>query len=100
MYLNIKGNPGNHNRFEENRIDHVETLCPNATNVTVDRSVTVQISFSLNINLNGERVVSLLKTLRRKFHLIFKKLRPSHVNGSGKMGTTVYIFCSYSHNRF
>ena len=100
MDLNIKGNPGNHNRFEENRIDHVETLCPNATNVTVDRSVTIQISFSLNINLNGEKVVSLLKTLQHKFHLIFKKLRSSHVNSSGKMEPPICIFYSYSHSRF
>lgn len=93
MDLNIEGNPGSHNRFEETRIDNVEALCPNATTVTVDRSVTVQVSFSLNINLNGEKAVSLFKTLQRKFRLTFEKLQSSHFDGAGSTETTLCQFC-------
>lgn len=92
MDLNIEGSPGSHNRFEETRIENVEALCPNATKVTVDRSVTIQVSFSLNINLNGERAVSLFKTLQRKFHVAFEKLQSSHFDGEGSMETAVCQF--------
>lgn len=33
MKMNIQGEPGTNNRFEEFHIDHVDNLCPNATQV-------------------------------------------------------------------
>lgn len=92
MDLNIKGNPGSHNRFEKTLIENVEALCPNATKVVNDRSVTVQINFNLNINLNGGLAVSLFKTLQRKFHLAFEKLQSSHFDGESRTGTFVCQF--------
>ena len=92
MDLNIEGNPGSHNRFEENRIEKVEALCPNTTKVVNDHSVTVQINFNLNINLNGERAASLFKTLQRKFHLAFEKRQSNHFDGESRTGTFVCQF--------
>lgn len=88
MDLNIEGNPGSNNHFEENQIEKVDALCPNATKVLNDHSVTVQINFSLNINLNGERAVSLFTALRRRFHLTIEKLQSSHFDGESRLGTT------------
>lgn len=92
MDLNIEGNPGCNNRFEETLIEKVEALYPNATKVVNDRSVTIQINISLHINLNGERAIKLFKTFQRKFHLAFEKLQSSHFDGEGRMGTTVCQF--------
>lgn len=92
MDLNIKGNPGNHNRFEENLIENVEALYPNATKVVNDRSVTIQINISLHVDLNGKRAIKLFKTFQRKFHLAFEKLQSSHFDGEGRMGATVCQF--------
>ena len=88
MDLNIKGNPGNHNRFEENLIENVEALYPNATKVVNDRSVTIQINISLHVDLNGKRAIKLFKTFQRKFHLAFEKLQSSHFDGESRLGTT------------
>lgn len=92
MDLNIEGNPGCNNHFEENQIEKVDALCPNATKVLNDHSVTVQINFSLNINLNGERAVSLFTALRRRFHLTIEKLQSSHFDGESRLGTTACQF--------
>ncbi|HIZ70017.1 MAG TPA: hypothetical protein H9966_09115 [Candidatus Prevotella avicola] len=92
MDLNIEGNPGSNNHFEENQIEKVDALCPNATKVLNDHSVTVQINFSLNINLNGERAVSLFTALRRRFHLTIEKLQSNHFDGEGRLGTTACQF--------
>lgn len=92
MDCKIEGNPGHHNHFEENQIEKVDALCPNATKVVNDHSVTVQINFSLNINLNGERAVSLFTALRRRFHLAIEKLQSSHFDGEGRLGTTACQF--------
>lgn len=67
-------------------------MCPNATKVLNDHSVTVQINFSLNINLNGERAVSLFTALRRRFHLTIEKLQSNHFDGGGRLGTTACQF--------
>ncbi len=90
--MNIEGNPGSNNHFEENQIEKVDALCPNATKVLNDHSVTVQINFSLNINLNGERAVSLFTALRRRFHLTIEKLQSNHFDGEGRLGTTACQF--------
>lgn len=92
MDCKIEGNPGHHNHFEENQIEKVDALCPNATKVLNDHSVTVQINFSLNINLNGERAVSLFTALRRRFHLTIEKLQSNHFDGEGRLGTTACQF--------
>lgn len=92
MDCKIEGNPGHHNHFEENQIEKVDALCPNATKVLNDHSVTVQINFSLNINLNGERAVSLFTALRRRFRLAIEKLQSNHFDGEGRLGTTACQF--------
>lgn len=92
MDLNIEGNPGNHNRFEENLIEKVEALYPNATKVVNDRSVTIQINISLHIDLNGEQAIKLFKTFQRKFHLIFEKRQSNHFDGESRIGTSVCQF--------
>ena len=84
MDLNIEGNPGSNNHFEENQIEKVDALCPNATKVLNDHSVTVQINFSLN--------VSLFTALRRRFHLTIEKLQSNHFDGEGRLGTTACQF--------
>lgn len=92
MDLNIKGNPGNHNHFEENLIEKVEALYPNATKVVNDRSVTIQINISLHINLNGEQAVKLFKTLQHKFHLASEQRQSNHFDGESRIGTSVCQF--------
>lgn len=92
MDLNIKGNPGSHNHFEENLIENVEALYPNATKVVNDRSVTIQINFTLKVNLNGELVVSLFKTLRHKFHLAFEQRQANHFDGESHIENTICQF--------
>ena len=92
MDCKIEGNPGSNNHFEENQIEKVDAFCPNATKVLNDHSVTVQINFSLNINLNGERAVSLFTALRRRFHLAIEKLQSSHFDGESRLGTTACQF--------
>lgn len=92
MDLNIKGNPGSNNRFEENLIEKVEALYPNATKVVNDRSVTIQINISLHIDLNGEQAIRLFKTFQRRFHLKFEKRQSSHFDGESRTGTSVCQF--------
>ena len=92
MDLNIKGNPGNDNHFTESRIGKVENLCPNAKEVVNDRSVTIQINFSLHVNLNGEQAVSLFKTLQRKFHLTIKKIQPNRFDGGSPAEAVAFRF--------
>lgn len=93
MDLNIKGNPGSHNRFEETVIEKVEAMYPEATKVVNDRSVTIQINFTLKVNLNGELVVSLFKMLRHKFHLAFEQRQANHFDGESHIENTICQFC-------
>ena len=92
MDLNIKGNPGNHNHFEENLIEKVEALYPNATKVVNDHSVTIQININLHIDLNGEQAIKLFKTFQRKFHLIFEKRQSNHFDGESHVENAVCQF--------
>lgn len=92
MDLNIKGNPGSNNRFEETLIEKVESLYPNATKVVNDHSVTIQINFTLKVNLNGKLAISLFKTLRHKFHLAFEQRQSNHFDGESHIGASVCQF--------
>ena len=92
MDLNIKGNPGSHNHFEENRIEKVEAMYPNATKVVNDRSVIIQINFTFKVNLNGELAIKLFKTLQHKFHLTFEQRQSNHFDGESHVENTVCQF--------
>ena len=54
MELEIIGNPGTNNRFDETRIEYVDSLCPNATEV-------VQ-----NYFIGEQYAVQALQEMRRK----------------------------------
>ena len=85
MELNIKGDTGTHNTYQETKIDKVETFYSNPT-------IHIHLNFSLHIG--GEKVIEVMKELQQRFGLKIAKLINSHFDGEGKADGTTYQFAA------
>lgn len=75
MDLNIKGDPGTGNHYEEVRVEHVDSYAPHARIVERRYETTVNLVFRLSISINGRSVMRSFRTIFRLFSLSADKCR-------------------------
>lgn len=87
MELNIKGDPGNGNRYDDVHIGNVDNYTPNARTVVNNQGTTVNINFNVSISISGEKVFNLFRNaqvfillyfvlFQEVFHIIFHPRHP------------------------
>lgn len=77
MKVDIKGDPGTGNRYDEVHIGHVDNYAPNAKTVVNNQGTTVNINLNISINIGGQKVFSLLRTISKKFNLTCNQKYPN-----------------------
>lgn len=81
MELNIKGDPGSGNHYDDVHIDNVDNYTPNARTVVNNQGTTVNINLNVSINIDGQKVFNLFKTIFQKFSLVYSKFLHTHFGG-------------------
>ena len=69
MEINIKGNPGTGNRFEETRIGHTDNFFNQVEKVENHQTTVIEINLSLHIHLGGEDVAHLFTKLTQQLFI-------------------------------
>ncbi len=107
MELNIKGNPGSGNHYDDVHIDNVDNYTPNARTVVNNQGTTVNINLNVFINIDGQKVFNLFKNarlfmllyfilFREAFRTIYSQCHSSFVQNArlGKaMAEVLQIWC-------
>ena len=90
MEHKIQGNPGTGNRFEETHVEHVDHFYNQVGKVENNYATTIEIHFSVNINLNGEALTRLCTKLTQRLPIAFRKFLQGHFDGEGDISLTTY----------
>lgn len=107
MKLNIKGNPGSGNRYDDVHIDNVDNYTPNARTVVNNQGMTVNINLNVSISIDGQKVSHLFRNvkvfvllyfilLQEALHIIFHPLHPGfmqHARLGKAMAEVSQIWC-------
>lgn len=94
MELDIKGDPGTDNRYNDVHIDNVDNYNPNARTVVNNQGTTVNINLNISISIDGQKIFSLFKKISRKFNLICNKSLHTRFNGGDGSHYFQYFNCS------
>lgn len=81
MELDIKGDPGTDNRYNDVHIDNVDNYNPNARTVVNNQGTTVNINLNISISIDGQKIFSLFKKISRKFNLVCNKSLHTRFDG-------------------
>lgn len=90
MEHKIQGNPGTGNRFEETHVEHADHFYNQVGKVENNYATTIEITFNVNINLNGETVTRLFAKLTQRLPVAFRKLLRNNFDGEGNVSLTTY----------
>lgn len=90
MEHKIQGNPGTGNRFEETHVEHADHFYNQVGKVENNYATTIEIHFSVNINLNGEALTRLCTKLTQRLPIAFRKFLQGHFDGEGDISLTTY----------
>lgn len=107
MELNIKGDPGNGNRYDDVHIGNVDNYTPNARTVVNNKGTTVNINLNISISIDGEKIFNLFRNaqvfvllyfilLQEAFHIIFSHCHPGfmqNVRVGKTMAEVSQIWC-------
>ena len=92
MELNIEGNTGTHNNYQENQIGNVEQFNANPKEVNNNHATVVNISLSITFNIDGDSISKVMKKVKQKFDLLLTKSISSHFDGEGTAEKIRYQF--------
>lgn len=70
MELDIKGDPGNGNRYDDVHIDKVENYNPGARTMVNNQGTTINISLNFSLSIDGQKIFNLFRYVCTSIHTV------------------------------